>query len=215
MAGTASPISRSLHPPPMLRGSIRWRSGSISLPARRFGAIRSARCRSSSSGSNATRQMERQRTPFRVDGYGRFHPRENQETLRTNLCDTTLGLLTPGHRASPRNTTDARTGGPPIAVWPAPCRPHLPIPPRTAAANRKRSPSTRSSPGIWKPFSSKPERPSTDCRSMSRKRCGPTSNAAFWLPPRLRRRVGLEGTCGVSARGGALVSTSSAGHGPW
>ena len=30
--------------------------------------------------------------------------------------------------------------------------------PPTAAANRKRSPSTRSSPGIWKPFSSTPER---------------------------------------------------------
>ena len=34
------------------------------------------------------------------------------------------------------------------------------------------------------------------------------------LPPRLRRRVGLEGTGGVSARGGRLVSTSGAGHGP-
>ena len=34
------------------------------------------------------------------------------------------------------------------------------------------------------------------------------------LPPRLRRRVGLGRTGGVSARGGRLVSTSGAGHGP-
>ncbi len=61
-----------------------------------------------------------------------------------------------------------------------PATPVRPAHPSTVAANRKRSPSTRSSAGIWKPFSSKPERPSTDCRSMSRKRCGPTSNAAFW-----------------------------------
>ncbi len=26
-------------------------------------------------------RIERQRAPFRMDGYGRFHPRENQETL--------------------------------------------------------------------------------------------------------------------------------------
>ena len=32
--------------------------------------------------------------------------------------------------------------------------------------------------------------------------------------PRLRRRVGLGRTGGVSARGGPLVSTSGAGHGP-
>ena len=86
----------------------------------------------------------------------------------------------PSHRASPRNTTDASTGGPSIAVGTAPCRPHLSAHPSTVAANRKRSPSTRSSPGIRKPFSSTSERPSTDCRSTSRKRCGPTSIAAFW-----------------------------------
>ncbi len=63
---------------------------------------------------------------------------------------------------------------------PAPCRPHLSAHLSTAAANRKRSPSTRSSPGIRKPFSSTPERPSTDCRSKSRRRCAPTSIAGFW-----------------------------------
>ncbi len=90
MAGTASPISRSLHPhlcfvaqsggdlvqypyPP---------GGSARFVPQGVGAHRAHR--------TLHGQMERQRTPFRVDGYGRFHPRENQETLRTNLCDTTL-----------------------------------------------------------------------------------------------------------------------------
>ena len=50
----AAPDFTFTSPPPMLRGSIRWRSGSTSLPARRFGGIRSVRYQSSSSASSDT-----------------------------------------------------------------------------------------------------------------------------------------------------------------
>ena len=123
----------------------------------------------------------------------------------------------PSHRASPRNTTDASTGGPPLAVWPAPCRSHLSARPRTAAANRKRSPSTRSSPGIWNPFSSTPERPITDCRSTSRRRCAPTSNAAFWPTDSCApvvRTAGRAGRLPFPARSAGSAPPAAAGAWP-
>ena len=64
-------------PPSMLRGSTRWRLGPTSLPARRFD-IRSVKYPSSSSAERYTAHPMHTR---RVDGYGRFHPCENQKTL--------------------------------------------------------------------------------------------------------------------------------------
>ncbi len=80
----------------MLRGSIRWRSGSISLPARRFGAIRSARCRSSSSASNATRPNG---TPTHTLSCGRLRPipssRKSRDFANESLRHNTSSLYAP------------------------------------------------------------------------------------------------------------------------
>ena len=98
MAGTASPISPSLH-----SHDASWLNQveicSISSPARRFGAIRSARCRSSSSESNATRPNG---TPTHTLSSGRLRripsSPKSRDFVNESLRQDTSGLLRPVNR---------------------------------------------------------------------------------------------------------------------
>ena len=115
-----------------------------------------------------------------------------------------------GRRGGPRRMR-ARVVWPLLAVRHHAGPRHLSARPPTAAANR---PSTRFWPGICKPFSSTPERPSTDCRSMSRRRCGPTSNAAFWPTDScgpVVRTAGRAGRLPFPARSGGSSPRAAAG----